>query len=272
MGKRTVLDRYWSKVQVQQDGCWAWTGAISGDTGYGIFWDGTRLIGAHRFAYQLAFGPLTSSQLFVCHSCDHRACVNPAHLFVGSNQENVRDCIDKGRWQRPYVPTPRSIRPMTEERFWRKVQMTENGCWEWTGAKTNCGYGHLRLNNRNIAAHRFAYMLVNGAIPGGMVICHRCDNPSCVRPDHLFLGTVQENMRDCRDKGRMGEKRRLGLSNGAAKVTPQIALLIREAQQSGASRADLAKQFQVSVWTITQITTGRHWAVSPADENSTGGY
>src|SRR4051812_10063846 len=128
--QRNVLDRFWSKVQTQQEGCWVWTAAVSGATGYGNFWDGTRLIGAHRFSYQLAYGPLPEDRPFVCHTCDNRACVNPAHLFAGSNRENVQDCQDKGRWGRPYIPPARRERLTLAERFWRKVRRDEHGCWE----------------------------------------------------------------------------------------------------------------------------------------------
>jgi hypothetical protein len=262
MSKHSVQDRFWSKVQIQHEGCWIWTGAISGDTGYGIFWDGIRLIGAHRYAYQLVSGPLPADRPFVCHACDNRACVNPAHLFPGSNRENVQDSIGKGRWRRPYVPPPPRASITPAERFWRKVRQNDDGCWEWTGAIRGGGYGHVRVSGRNTGAHRYAYELVYGPIAAGNVICHRCDNPRCVRPDHLFAGTTHENMRDCREKGRLGEKRRLGSTNGSTKITHEIAVAIREARASGRSRADVAKQFGISVWAVTQVTNGNHWTAN----------
>jgi len=270
MGKRSVLDRFWSKVQTQQEGCWVWTAAISGETGYGLFWDGTRLVGAHRFSYQLAYGPLPLDRPFVCHTCDNRACVNPAHLFAGSNQENVLDSRDKGRWRKPYTPPVRRDRLTLEERFWRKVRRTEHGCWEWLGAGRAGGYGHFNVGNRYVRVHRFSYELAYGPIPPGHVICHRCDNPRCVRPDHLFAGTVRDNMSDCRDKGRLGEKRRLGPANGATRVTPEVAKLIKEARARGVSRPELSKQYRISVYTITMITSNKHWtsAFNTGDNSS----
>jgi hypothetical protein len=259
MGKRSVLDRFWSKVQTQQEGCWVWTAAISGETGYGLFWDGERLIGAHRFSYQLSNGPLPLDRPFVCHTCDNRACVNPAHLFAGSNRDNVQDCVGKGRWKKRYVP-PTKRTPLTvEERFWRKVRRDEHGCWEWLGAGRVGGYGHFNVGKRYVGAHRFAFELMHGPIPLGSVVCHRCDNPRCVRPDHLFVGTASDNMSDCRDKGRLGDKRRLGMDNGATRVSPEAAKLIREARVRGVSRPQLAKQFGVSTVTITRITSNKHW-------------
>lgn len=96
----------------------------------------------------------------------------------------------------------------TYERFWAKVRKSDNGCWEWTANGNNYGYGKLRVGSRtdgsrrSIRAHRLAYELACGPIPVGMNVCHRCDNRRCVRPDHLFLGTTQDNIRDRVAKGR----------------------------------------------------------------------
>lgn len=89
-------------------------------------------------------------------------------------------------------------------RFNSRVQHAENGCWLWQGASVN-GRGQLSVNGKNMLATRFAYQQFKGAIPDGMYVCHTCDDPRCVNPDHLWLGTARENAQDGIAKGRMAQ-------------------------------------------------------------------
>lgn len=109
-----------------------------------------------------------------------------------------------------------------EERFWKFVEpMTEgNGCWEWSGGLSNPGYGKLEVpiapcKPRAILAHRLSYEMHYGNIPDASFVLHRCDNPSCVNPKHLFLGSQGDNVRDCVAKGR----NRNGDRTQAAEIT-----------------------------------------------------
>lgn len=93
--------------------------------------------------------------------------------------------------------------------FWARVKKSDS-CWEWTGAN-NGGYGRMEVAGKLTYAHRLAWELANGSGPGDLCVCHRCDNPACVRPDHLFLGTFADNMGDKISKGRQSR----GLAHGA---------------------------------------------------------
>lgn len=94
------------------------------------------------------------------------------------------------------------------QRFWAKVELIPfHSCWEWMAAKNTGGYGSIRViengKARNHLAHRFSWMITKGEIPTGMSVCHKCDNPGCVNPEHLFVGTHQDNMADAKKKGKL---------------------------------------------------------------------
>lgn len=128
------------------------------------------------------------------------------------------------------------------------------GCWTWTGYTEPNGYGRTTLGGRNEWAHRAVYIVFVGPIPAGGEVCHSCDNPPCVNPAHLFLGTHDDNMADAARKGRM----RRGERNGAAKLTDVEARTIR-ALAGTVTDLTLATRFGVSDSTIANIRLRRGW-------------
>jgi hypothetical protein len=96
-----------------------------------------------------------------------------------------------------------------EDRLWRQVKRGD-GCWLWTGALNDAGYGRIRLGKTRTRAHRVAWIVTYGPIPDGLFVCHKCDQPLCCRPDHLWLGSHADNMADCYAKGRQATGMRSG--------------------------------------------------------------
>ena len=114
------------------------------------------------------------------------------------------------------------------DRFWAKVsiQVEDFSCWVWQRNKSGKGYGRVRVNGRDVLAHRMSYTLVFGEIPEGLWVLHHCDNPSCVNPNHLFLGTHLDNMRDMVSKDRHADLQ--GEDIGSAKIPNMGVIEIRK--------------------------------------------
>ena len=143
-----------------------------------------------------------------------------------------------------------------EERFSKFSFECDNGCIEFTGARAN-SYGVFWYNNRNVYAHRFAWELHNGPIPKDLCVLHKCDNPTCVNPDHLFLGTDKDNVADATAKGRRAPQR--GKLNHAAVLTEEKVRQIRTLLAVGTTHREIAEQFRISPGTVTDINCGRRW-------------
>lgn len=105
------------------------------------------------------------------------------------------------------------MRKTAEARFWEKVNKT-NTCWEWTAHKLFNGYGRFNINGKTDYAHRISWQFATGKYPKGKQVLHSCDNPACVRPDHLFLGTLNDNMVDRNKKGRQANSNKLNCRHG----------------------------------------------------------
>lgn len=151
-----------------------------------------------------------------------------------------------------------------EERFWSRVKKTDT-CWLWTGrARAGFGYGMLGRGGRQagmVGAHRVSWEIHEGPIPDGMSVLHRCDNPACVNPAHLFLGTQTDNMADAWSKGRRRVPPSQGERNGRARLTVVDAALIRAAYKRGMTQTALAGRFGVPQTHISRIVRNKAWAV-----------
>lgn len=154
---------------------------------------------------------------------------------------------------------------VVSKRFWAKVEIgTPEDCWEWKAAKNDGGYGRLKVDGRQCIASRYAYSDRIGPIPPGKIVCHTCDNPGCVNPSHLFVGTHRDNTDDKLRKGRARAPR--GEAAHGAKLSARDVADIREALAVGARGAvtRLAARYGVGKATISNIKTGRTWSAEQA--------
>lgn len=160
------------------------------------------------------------------------------------------------RWARHGDPETLLVRLDLATRLWGKVTKTET-CWVWTGRTHEDGYGRLWANGRDRLAHRVSWVLARGAIPGDLYVLHKCDNPPCVRPSHLFLGTQADNIADMDRKGRRNPTR--GEANPSAKLSRKDAMDIRRAHKLGESVASLSRRYPVNQTTVRRIVEGLLW-------------
>lgn len=150
-----------------------------------------------------------------------------------------------------------NLRPALQQFIERRsMPVTECGCWIWLGTLNPKGYGIVKFADETFRAHRLSWLVHRGEIPNSLFVLHQCDTPSCVNPDHLFLGDHRENMRDMARKGRSA-----GAKNGRCAPAPaklsvdQVQLVLR----SNASNRELAHKFKVAKNTIGDIRRGRTW-------------
>jgi hypothetical protein len=142
-------------------------------------------------------------------------------------------------------------------RFLSKLAEGPNGCINWNASLDTSGYGLFRVDKRLQKAHRYSFFRVNGPIPSGLCVCHKCDNRLCVNPEHLFLGTRLENNKDRDTKGR--HIPRYGTDVSTAKLTDLYVKQIRRMRAEGTSVKTIASLFGVHVTTVYRITKLQRW-------------
>lgn len=143
------------------------------------------------------------------------------------------------------------------ERFHSKYFKEPNsGCWLWTSDVDEKGYGRFHHNKKRTPAHRYSWVLENGPIQEGSIICHKCDTPACVNPHHLFLGTSRDNTRDMISKGRDFRPNQKGDGHGCAKLSSKDIPSIRLDPRT---HKEIAMEYRVSESAICGVKTGRYW-------------
>lgn len=144
---------------------------------------------------------------------------------------------------------------LIHRRFKKYYTESSSGCWNWTASIQNSGYGKFRVGDKMMSSHRVSYLIYKGEIPENMNVCHKCDNKLCVNPDHLFLGSQADNIRDKIKKGRQtnGEKA------WNAKLTKTQVKVIREAHKNGFQMKQIRDYFKISWTSISNIINKKRW-------------
>jgi hypothetical protein len=182
-----------------------------------------------------------------CVTCGITFFVCPWRLKKGANYCS-RKCRGKAERVGP-----------AEERFKEFIGETnERGCIVWSGYKSHDGYGRFYMgNNITVAAHRFSYEINCGPIPDNLQVLHKCDNPPCVNPEHLFLGTPNDNAKDRAKKGR--QQRHHGESNPNSKVSVEDVKEIRKMHKQGYTSKQIAELFPIASSSIRRIYSRKDW-------------
>lgn len=143
---------------------------------------------------------------------------------------------------------------------YNKYVIKKQGCWDWSGCKINGGYGSVRIGYPKIYAHRASWILfTRSEIPKGLFVLHKCDNPSCTNPKHLFLGTARDNNLDAISKGRHPTMGKSGEENHMSKLTKNQVLNIRDMVSRGIKHKEVAERYGISKSHVSTIAQHSCW-------------
>lgn len=181
-------------------------------------------------------------------TCAVEGCGSP-HYGRGLCRSHWKRAYDQGHLE------PKD-RQTVHQRFWEKVDKSGD-CWVWTAGTNVAGYGRIRVGRRVILAHRLSYTWATGTDPNELSVCHRCDNPPCVNPAHLFVGTPADNTADMWAKGRGARVR--GEQSGKTFLTAEQVAEMRALRARGETCKALGERFGMHESNVSRITRGLRW-------------
>lgn len=229
------------------NGCWLWTGTVNTRQGHPQFKMKGKTHLPRRLMFERYNKPVPRLNHLGLH-CDNKICVNPDHIFIKQEATAIKLAAERLKNTKP---------PITVH-FHTNHTIEENGCWLWRGPVGRGGYGaSFSINGKEYTAHRASYTLFNGTIPDGMHVCHICDTPRCVNPDHLFLGTHADNMGDMAKKSRCPGLQ--GEASPRAKLSEEDVKQIRILAKT-TTQIVIASKFGVDRTCIGLILSGKTWS------------
>lgn len=236
-----------SRIKINEEtGCWEPTlTKPKGNSSPNVTLDG-KLYSMHRLAWEIWKEPILENNILLCVCKNINGCCNPSHYIVSTRDEIAFK--RRNTKNKQYILDRIKINEITD-------------CWEWTGEKNKQGYGRFKIAGKTTYAHRVAYELwVDHYIilTRNSFICHKCDNPSCVNPTHLFFGTPKDNMQDMITKNRQNHA--FGEDQGLSKLTEVEVIQIRNLYSSGGYyQRELADMFNVSRQHISALCKKECW-------------
>lgn len=246
--KQTLKEGYEKFVIKNPDGCWDWSGCYNEKNKSVQFWSDGKTQRGHLISWKIYNGEIPSG-MKVKRSCNNPRCTNPEHLYLSKHEK------------------PEGRNPNTLKSGFEKHVIRKKGCWDWDGSFYSVmGYGRFNFNKKMISAHRASWIIHYGDIPNGLCVCHKCDNPRCSNPEHLFLGTTQENNEDMMNKDRNPILNKKGEENFCSKLTNENVVEIKKLLNTEFTQRRIAKKFNVERSTISNIkrkVSWKHLEVSP---------
>lgn len=222
----------WIRCKLIKDGCWLWNGSLIKNGHPHVAWRGDDSHPAARAVYEFLHGSIPCGHK-VLRTCFDNACLKPDHLTLSTT----------------------SHLEVSEEEFWTRCTKVPSGCWNWIGATVN-GYGSLTRRSKRERANRLAWEFARGPIPKGIQVLHECDNRLCINPDHLFLGTIADNMAHASLHGRVSH----GDTHYGAVLTEEDVIGLRDLYSTGTmSHKQIADMCGLNHMTVYDAITRRTW-------------
>lgn len=221
---------------INDNDCLVWTGPVHKKGAYAMASGKDRKSVALHVAIYEHFVAKIEYGMVIRHSCNNKICLNREHMYLVPHGETMR--LD------PFDVLAKNTKVMS------------SGCIEWTRKYHSFGYGSVKMLGETYV-HRLAYKLFRGVIPDGMLVCHTCDNPKCCNPEHLFLGTHQDNSSDCVRKGRTWD--RSASKNPNSTLSEIDVIDVRRKFNEGQKMSSLAREYGVQSPAISKIVKYRTW-------------